>query len=93
MDALTVTRGNEELTLTPTEFRLLVTLMKHPNRPHTFQNLAAVTHGHTVDVGEARDLLKSHMGRLRKKLGRAPDGHDYIANVRGVGYKFVGRAT
>jgi DNA-binding response OmpR family regulator len=44
-------------------------------------------------VGEARDLLKSHMGRLRKKLGRAPDGHDYIANVRGIGYKFVERPT
>ena len=93
MEAMTVTKRDEVLTLTPTEFRLLVTLMKRPNRPHTFQELAIVTHGQEVDAGEARDLLKSHMGRLRQKLGQAPDGDDYIANVRGVGYKFVGSET
>jgi len=90
MEAMTVVKNDKELTLTPTEFRLLVTLMKRPNRPHTFQELAAVTHGQGVGAAEARDLLKSHMGRLRQKLGQAPDGNDYVANVRGVGYKFVG---
>jgi DNA-binding response OmpR family regulator len=90
IEAMTITKKDKELTLTPTEFRLLVTLMKRSNRPHTFQELATVTHGHDVDVMEARDLLKSHMGRLRQKLGQAPDGGDYIVNVRGIGYKFVG---
>jgi len=93
MEAMTATKGEEDLNLTPTEFSLLVTLMKRPNRPHTFQELAAVTHGQEVAAPEARDLLKSHMGRLRKKLGQAPDGADYIANVRGIGYKFVGGET
>ena len=93
MEAVKVTKSSEELVLTPTEFRLLVTLMKRPNHPHTFQELAAVTHGHQVEAVEARDLLKSHMGRLRQKLGRASDGQDYIANVRGIGYKFEGNAS
>jgi len=93
MEAMTVVKNDKELTLTPTEFRLLVTLMKRSNRPHTFQELAVVTHGQEVGTAEARDLLKSHMGRLRQKLGQAPDGYDYIANVRGVGYKFVGSGT
>jgi DNA-binding response OmpR family regulator len=90
MEAMTAIKNEKELNLTPTEFRLLVTLMKRANRPHTFQELAAVTHGQEVEAAEARDLLKSHMGRLRKKLGQAPDGEEYIANVRGIGYKFVG---
>jgi len=93
IEAMTVAKEDEELILTPTEFSLLVTLMKRANRPHTFQELAAVTHGQEVDAAEARDLLKSHMGRLRKKLGQAPDGDDYIANARGIGYKFVGGET
>jgi len=93
MEAMTVSKKDEELTLTPTEFRLLVTLMKRPDRPHTFQELAVVTHGQEVEATEARDLLKSHMGRLRRKLGQATDGNDYIANVRGVGYKFVRSET
>ncbi len=89
MDAMTATKTGRELALTPTEFRLLLTLMKRSNHPHTFQELAVVTHGRRFEAVEARDLLKSHLGRLRKKLGTAPDGQDYIVNVRGVGYKFV----
>ncbi|MBN1993614.1 MAG: response regulator transcription factor [Anaerolineae bacterium] len=90
MEAMTATKEGQLLSLTPTEFRLLVTLMKRPNHPHTFQELAEVTHGQQVDRAEARDLLKSHIGRLRQKLGQAADGQAYIANVRGVGYKFEG---
>ena len=89
LEAMTASKAGQELALTPTEFRLLVTLMKRPNHPHTFQELAEVTHGQPVDAAEARDLLKSHLGRLRKKLGQAPNGQNYIINVRGIGYKFV----
>lgn len=89
MEALDATKDGHPLTLTPTELRLLVTLMKRPNHPHTFQELAEVTHSQRFDATQARDLLKSHIGRLRRKLGHAADGKDYIVNVRGVGYKFV----
>jgi DNA-binding response OmpR family regulator len=89
MEEMVVTKDDEPVSLTPTEFRLLVTLMKRPNHPHTFQELAQVTHGQQTDAAEARDLLKSPMGRLRRKLGQAVDGKAYITNVRGVGYKFV----
>ena len=89
MEAMVATKEDQPLSLTPTEFRLLVTLMKRANHPHTFQELAEVTHGQQVDVHQARDLLKSHIGRLRQKLGRDSRGRVYIDNVRGVGYKFV----
>lgn len=89
MEAMSVIKDGQSLSLTPTEFRLLVTLMKRPNHPHTFQELAEVTHHQQVDGWQARDLLKSHIGRLRHKLNQAPDRRPYLANVRGVGYKFV----
>jgi DNA-binding response OmpR family regulator len=41
------------------------------------------------DEQEARQSLSTHLWRLRTKLGDAPDGRPYIANVRGRGYKFV----
>jgi DNA-binding response OmpR family regulator len=90
MEAMTVARAGELLSLTPTEFRLLVTLMKRPNYPHRFKDLAEVTHDQDIGDMEARDLLSSHIGRLRNKLGQAEDGQNYIVNVRGVGYKFIG---
>jgi DNA-binding response OmpR family regulator len=90
MESMTAAKAGQPLPLTPTEFRLLVTLMKRPNHPHTFQELAEVTHSQRVDPAQARDLLKSHLERLRRKLGDAPEGEAYIKNVRGVGYKFGG---
>ena len=89
METMTVVKEGQPLLLTPTEFRLLATLMKRPSHPHTFQELAEVTHSQRVDPSQARDLLKSHIGRLRQKLGQASDGKAYITNVHGVGYKFV----
>ncbi|MCB0208697.1 MAG: response regulator transcription factor [Anaerolineae bacterium] len=89
LDTMSITKSGRPLSLSPTEFRLLTTLMKQPNQPLTFQDLADLTHGQPVDAYQARDLLKSPLGRLRRKLGQAPDGQDYIVNVHGVGYKFV----
>lgn len=89
LETTTATQNGRPLSLTPTEFRLLATLMKQPGHPFTFQELAEIIHGQQVDVYQARDLLKSHIGRLRQKLGRAADDRPYIANVHGIGYKFV----
>jgi len=89
LEMMTVTKNGCPLSLTPTEFRLLATLMKRPNQPFTFQALAEIIHGQQVDSYQARDLLKSHIGRLRQKLGQTPAGQAYIANVHGLGYRFV----
>ncbi len=89
MESMAVTKGGQPIPLTPTEFRLLAILMKRPNHPYTFKELAEVIYGQKVDSFQARDLLKSHIGRLRKKLGHTPNEGTYIINVRGVGYKFA----
>ena len=84
-----VTWRGEPLTLSPTEFRLLVCLMARPDKPVSFREMARQVHG--VDEAEAvaRDALRTTLWRLRHKLGRADDGQPYIVNVRGRGYMFV----
>ena len=75
----------EDLQLTPIEFRLLSVLAARPNQVQSRQALLAEVWGmqsyletRTGDV---------HIKRLRKKLGRAAD---YIHTVRGIGYRFSG---
>jgi DNA-binding response OmpR family regulator len=90
-----VTCEGVDLSLTPTEFRLLACLMKRADQPVSFRELATALHGDD-DAGwedwEARQSLSTHLWRLRRKLGDAPGGSPYIVNVRGRGYKFVANA-
>ncbi|RQO61148.1 DNA-binding response regulator [Paucibacter sp. KBW04] len=73
---MVLTRAGETLSLSRTEFALLLTLMKFSDRVMTRRELEsrALPHsdGHALDV---------HMFNLRKKIGEG-----YIRTVRGVGY-------
>ncbi|MDM8518858.1 response regulator transcription factor [Anaerolineales bacterium HSG6] len=84
LDEMSLMKAGTPITLTPTEFKLLATMVKRPNHPFTFQELAKTVHGQYLTPHQARDMLKSHLGRLRRKMGAS-----YIVNLRGVGYKFV----
>jgi DNA-binding response OmpR family regulator len=92
-EAETVSRRGELLSLTPTEFLLLVCLMERPDQVITYRELAAALHGRESEdweEWEARAAISTHMWRLRRKLDQDDDDESYIANVRGRGYKFVG---
>jgi DNA-binding response OmpR family regulator len=86
-----VLREGESLPLTPTEFDLLSYLMEQADRPVTYRELATALYGDGQNQTEwdARSSLSTHLWRLRQKLGDAGDGHPYIVNVRGRGYKFI----
>jgi len=72
--------------LTPTEFRLLETLARHPGRTFTREELVARAFGPDYD-GLDR-TVDSHITNLRRKLG-AGRSRRYIATVHGVGYRLV----
>lgn len=76
----------EAVRLTPTEFRLLETLMSHPGTilPHRY--LLQRTWGPEYDGAE--HYLKIFVGRLRRKLDR-PGLPRYIQSERGIGYRFA----
>jgi len=78
-----VTRGDKEIHLGPTEFRLLDHLIQHPGRVFSREQLLNAVWGADVFV-EVR-TVDVHIGRLRKALNKHKQG-DPIRTVRSAGY-------
>lgn len=78
-----VTLKNEPVLLTPTEFRLLETLMRQPGRAFSRQDLMESAIGDGAIVLER--TIDVHIKSLRRKLESMGD---HIETVRGVGYRF-----
>ena len=78
-----VRRGERDLHLGPTEFKLLDVLMQRPGRVFSREQLLDLVWGRDVYVDER--TVDVHVGRLRKALGH---GRDPIRTVRGSGYSF-----
>ena len=74
----------EEVHLTATELRLLLTLYERRNRVQSRITLLEDVWGMEAEA-EAR-TVDTHVKRLREKLGKA---EAYIETVRGAGYRFV----
>ncbi len=74
---------DEELPLTPTEFRLLEVLLRQTGRAFTRFELMDAAIGEDAVVLER--TIDVHIKSLRKKLG---DAAELIETVRGVGYRF-----
>lgn len=78
-----VRRGEREVHLGPTEYRLLEHLMQHPGRVFSRAQLLDTVWGSDVYV-EAR-TVDVHIGRLRKALNGKGE-YDPIRTVRAAGY-------
>ncbi len=74
---------DEQVSLTPTEFRVLQTLALRPGWVFTRSQIADSVHGGELVVTERS--VDVHIVGLRKKLG---DASQWIETVRGVGYRF-----
>jgi DNA-binding response OmpR family regulator len=74
--------GKSVVTLTPTEFEIMATLMSQPGRIFSRNQLLNATHGVAFESYER--AIDSHIRNLRRKL--EPD--ELIFTVHGVGYKF-----
>ena len=73
--------GNQ-LDLTPTEFRLLWTLLRQPGRTFSRMDLLDASRG--SDANSMERTIDVHVRSLRQKLG---DRAEVIQTVRGVGYR------
>ena len=81
----TVSRDGRELTLTATEFRLLLELARRPGQVFTRDLLLDRVWGHTY-LGDSR-LVDVAVQRLRAKVEEDPTHPRLIRTVRGAGYK------
>ncbi|HWI63005.1 MAG TPA: response regulator transcription factor [Symbiobacteriaceae bacterium] len=81
--AHTVWVGNDEVSLTATEFKLLSVLARTPNRVFSRLQLMEAAVGDYYEGYER--TIDSHISHLRRKLG----GDTLIQTVKGTGYKLV----
>ncbi len=79
-----VTAGGRVVTLTPTEFELLATLVREPGRVFTRGQLLDAVHGFSLETYER--AIDGHVKNLRRKLEPDPGAPRYIRTVHGVGY-------
>jgi len=87
LDGHRVEIDGEPVTLTPTEFTLLVTLAGQPGRVFTRLQLLEASQGNAY-IGYERSI-DAHIKNLRNKLGKKPKDARYIETIFGVGYRFV----
>ena len=73
----------KQLELTPSEFRLLDTMIRHPGR--AFDRSELINSALGADTLALERTIDVHIRSLRKKLGIHAD---VIQTVRGVGYRF-----
>ena len=73
--------------LTPTEFQLLVALVREPGRVFTRGQLLDAVHGVAIESYER--AIDAHVKNIRKKIEPTPGRPRYILTVHGVGYRFA----
>lgn len=81
-----VTRGEEEIRLTATEFKLLAYLASYADRVLTHQ--AILNHVWGFAELDHVEYLRVYIGQLRKKLEMNPDDPQIILTEPGIGYRF-----
>jgi DNA-binding response OmpR family regulator len=82
-----VTVGERQVQLTPLEFRLLATLVRHPRQVLSRDQLLELVWGDSFGVGG--DQVKLYVGYLRRKLDADAPASVPIETVRGFGYRYL----
>jgi len=82
-----VTREGEEIHLTPIEFRLIATLVRHGGKILTHEQLLTEVWGQGKEKNT--QYLRIYLGGLRKKLEPNPARPKLLLTVPGVGYRLA----
>ena len=78
---------NQELALTPAEFKILSHLIKHPNQVHTREYLMNIIWDRPH--GSDEKTINTHIKSIRKRLHEIDEMNDYIETHRGIGYSLI----
>lgn len=90
IDHYRVLKNNEDLGLTPKEFKLLYFLVKNKGQVISREQLLRGVWNYTDDLGTSR-IVDIHISHLRDKIEPDPHHPKYIKTVRGFGYTFEGQ--
>ena len=90
VDARRVWVAGQETRLTPTEFKLLATFVRHRGQVLTFQQLLEQVWG--FEYQTEHHYPRIYVSHLRRKIEPDARTPTYIQNEYGIGYRFTGRA-
>ncbi len=84
-----VWRGEEQIALTPTEFKLLATMINRVGEVLSPEEIVREVWGpqYAGEIGHVR----RYIWHLRRKIEPDPENPRYLHNVRGFGYRFEGQ--
>jgi len=83
-----VKRYGKAVSLTPNEYRLLLAMVKYPDKTFTRDELISVGLGE--DFKGYDRTIDSHIKNIRHKIEPDPKNPKYILTVHGIGYRFGG---
>ena len=83
-----VRKQGELLSLTPSEWKILSVLIKHPKKVFSRDNLIDIVFG--PDFEGYDRVIDTHIKNLRKKVETDPKSPVYVKTIHGLGYKFGG---
>ena len=81
----TVTIEGESVSLVPSEYRLLRRLARDCGSPVSRADLLEELYG--GDAPSESNIVDVYISRIRAKLRPLPGGEDFVANIRGQGWK------
>ncbi len=82
-----IKRGDEEIKLTGTEYKLLAYLASNHGRVLTHSSILTNVWG--LADADHTEYLRVYMRQLRKKLEEDPERPRYILTEPGIGYRFI----
>jgi len=83
-----VFKDGRNIVLTPTEFKILLSLAETPGRVFSRDQLVNIVQG--FDFEGYDRTIDAHVKNLRRKIERDSREPEFIKTVYGVGYKFIG---
>ncbi len=84
-DTLQLFKNEEEIFLTPTEYRILAMLMEHPGHVFTKVQIYEKIKGEYFESDD--NTMMVHVSKLREKIEEDSKNPKYLKTVRGLGYK------
>jgi DNA-binding response OmpR family regulator len=88
--AHTVTKRGEPINLTPSEYNILLAMLREPGKMFSRRELINIVFGADYDSDER--MVDSYIKQLRRKLEDNAGQPEYILTVHGFGYKSGGNA-
>lgn len=83
-----VKRYEETINLTPNEYKLLMVMVKYPDKVFTREELIYMVLGE--DFNGYDRTIDTHIKNIRQKIEADPKNPKYILTVHGIGYRFGG---